>query len=31
MEHDQIGNLWMAESGVGRISRVTIKKTTSAQ
>jgi virginiamycin B lyase len=31
MEHDQAGNLWMAESGVGRISRVTVKKTTSTQ
>jgi streptogramin lyase len=31
MEHDKAGNLWMAESGVGRISRVTIKKATSTQ
>jgi virginiamycin B lyase len=30
MEHDRDGNLWMAESGVGRISRVTIKKKTTS-
>ena len=31
MEIDKDGNLWLAESGVGKIARVTIKRTTSTQ
>jgi virginiamycin B lyase len=31
MEIDKQGNLWLAESGVGRISRVTIKTTSATQ
>ena len=31
MEIDRNGNLWLAESGVGKIARVTIKRTTSTQ
>ena len=31
MEIDKQGNLWLAESGVGRISRVTIKTTPATQ
>jgi virginiamycin B lyase len=31
MEIDKQGNLWLAESGVGRISRVTIKSTPATQ
>jgi len=31
MEIDKQGNLWLAESGVGRISRVTIKATSATQ
>jgi len=31
MEIDKQGNLWLAESGVGRISRVTIKATPATQ
>jgi virginiamycin B lyase len=31
MDIDKSGNLWLAESGVGKIARVTIKRTTSTQ
>jgi len=31
MEIDKKGDLWLAESGVGKIARVTIKRTTSTQ
>ena len=31
MEIDTVGNLWLAESGVGKIARVTIKTGTSTQ
>jgi virginiamycin B lyase len=31
MDVDKAGNLWLAESGVGKIARVTIKRTTSTQ
>ena len=31
MEIDRAGNLWLAESGVGKIARVTIKRATSTQ
>lgn len=31
MEIDKGGNLWLAESGVGKIARVTIKRTTATQ
>ena len=31
MEIDRNGNLWLAESGVGKIARVTIKSATSTQ
>ena len=31
MEIDKAGNLWLAESGVGKIARVTIRKATSTQ
>ena len=31
MDIDKSGNLWLAESGVGKIARVTIRRTTTTQ